>query len=77
MCQEEKKQEKTKKVVVFICDGIVEATYSTDPDLDLVVVDYDRNRDDEDVLDNLYDECICDPKLQDHIPLIIHPGNEE
>lgn len=77
MSQREKIQEKAKKVVVFICDGIVEAAYSTEPDLELVVVDYDRDRDDEDALDKLYDECINDPDLQDHTPSIVHPGNEE
>ena len=77
MSQREKLQEKAKKVVVFICDGIVEAAYSTEPDLELVVVDYDRDRDDKDALDKLYDECISDPELQDHTPSIVHPGYEE
>ena len=56
MSREEEKQEKTKRVVVFICNGIIEGAYSTDPDLDFTVVDYDKDIDDEDALDKLFDE---------------------
>ncbi len=77
MSREEEKQEKTKRVVVFICNGIIEGAYSTDPDLDFTVVDYDKDIDDEDALDKLFDECISDPELQNCTPSIIHPENEE
>ena len=32
MSREEEKQEKTKRVVVFICNGIIEGAYSTNPE---------------------------------------------
>lgn len=77
MNQDKQKQQRTKKAIVFICNGIVEGAYSTDPDLELIVVDYDKDVDDKGALDKLYDECINDPALQNHTPIIIHPGDKE
>ena len=69
--------QKSKKAIVIIREGIIEGIYTTDLDLDLIVVDYDKDMDSEEAFDRLLDEYAQDPELQNGTPTVIHPGEND
>lgn len=69
--------QKSKKAIVIIREGIIEGMYTTDPDLDLIVVDYDKDTDSEEAFDRLLGEYAQDPELQNGTPTVIHPGEND
>lgn len=69
--------QKSKKAIVIIREGIIEGIYTTDLDLDLIVVDYDKDMDSEEAFDRLLDEYAQDPELQNGNPTVIHPGEND
>lgn len=69
--------QKSKKAIVIIREGIIEGMHTTDPDLDLIVVDYDKDIDSEEAFNRLLDEYAQDPELQNGTPTVIHPGEND
>ena len=68
--------QKSKKAIMIIREGIIEGVYTTDPDLDLIVVDYDKDTASEEAFDRLLGEYAQDPELQNGTPTVIHPGED-
>lgn len=69
--------QKSKKAIVIIREGIIEGMYTTDPDLGLIVVDYDKDIDSEEAFDKLLDDYAQDSELQNCTPTVIHPGEND
>lgn len=69
--------QKSKKAIVIIREGIIEGMHTTDPDLDLIVVDYDKDIDSEEAFNRLLDKYAQDPELQNGTPTVIHPGEND
>lgn len=69
--------QKSKKAILIIREGTIEGMYITDPDLELIVVDYDKDIDSEEAFDKLLDEYAQDPELQNGTPTVIHPGEND
>lgn len=59
------------KIRVFIIDGVVESVYSTYPNVEVEIVDFDKCKDISENLDVLYEECV--PEMHRLEPTIIHP----
>ena len=69
--------QKSKKAILIIREGTIEGMYITDPDLELIVVDYDKDIDSEEAFDKLLDEYAQDRELQNGTPTVIHPGEND
>ena len=64
------------KAVIFICDGVIETAYASDPNLDVTIVDYDGDLDDSEALKALYKTYEEERGMHQCSPRIIHPGKE-
>ena len=69
--------QKSNKAIVIIREGVIEGVYATDPDMDLIVVDYDKDIDSEEAFNKLLDDYAQDPELQNCTPTVIHPGEND
>lgn len=61
------------KIRVFFVDGLFDCAYSSDPKIELEIVDFDKEKDSSENLGELYDECIADTDMQMVDPTVIHP----
>lgn len=69
--------QKSNKAIVIIREGVIEGVYATDPDMDLIVVDYDKDMDSEEAFNKLLDDYTQDSELQNCTPTVIHPGEND